>query len=123
MVKAYIMNLQSVYNLMAAKYATNNLYSEHQNTGDRKQTALQISWTSSTVTWRTDRQTDRHIADALIGFCLRVRFDHLWLTVVLDVLYGESSVVFGRPKYRNFADIELKQCVVGCNLTPFLVFI
>jgi hypothetical protein len=42
--KAYIMNLQGVYNLMAAKYATNNcaMNTKLPATGDR-QPALRIT--------------------------------------------------------------------------------
>jgi len=73
MVKACIMNLQSVYNLMAAKYSTNNctVNTKIQATGNRQRFRFHELPALS-----HDEQTDRQIADALIGFCLRVRFDH-----------------------------------------------
>ena len=74
MFKAYIMNLQSVYNLMVAKCATNNrtVNAKMPATGNRQRFRFHELPPLS-----HDGQTDRQIADALIGFCLRVLFDHL----------------------------------------------
>ena len=112
------MNLQSVCNLVAAKYATNNCTANTKipATGNRQRFRFHELPPLS-----HDGQTDSGCFDWLLP-AGSVR------SFMTDSCSGcavgrGSSVVFSRRKCRNFGDIELKQGVGGCNLTPYLVFI